>query len=306
MMLPAFELLKTEYPNAEFTVICKEYSRDIFRGKGISQIIIDDTKGIDRLKKTLILVKNIREKHYDLGVLFHNTFIDALIFKLANIDTIIGYDKENRKILLDFWLKIDKSRHYINHYANLVNSYLGDKYIKLPAMRLSYKKSNIVYKREERPLVGFVLGGENKGSRHYPKELSMKLMEFLSEKELDIVLLGDSNDSKNNNIYEKELIKNGTYVINISGKTTVAEFIDIIATLDILVTIDTSALHIASATNTKFLALIGKGTSPLDTVYPKVKFGRKLFRGEEMIKDKDLIYQIEPKEIIENLEEMLG
>lgn len=306
MMLPAFELLKQEYPYAEFTIICKKHSKDIFREKSISKIIIDDTKGKNRVKKTLMLIKEIRKSPYDLGVLFHNTFLDALIFKLAKIDTIIGYEKENRKILLDFYLKIDRSRHYINHYAYLVNSYLEHKYTKLPSMNIYSQASNLISTKKNKALIGFVLGGENKGERHYPKEFSIKLMLLLADKNFDIVLMGDQEDLEHNNLYEKELIKNHVEVKNLTAKTSVSEFIDAIATVDILVTIDTSALHIAAATDTIFLALIGKGTSPIDTVYPKVNFGRKLFKGQEMIKDKDLISQIPPKEIVKNIEEMLN
>ena len=55
MMLPALELLKLEYPKATFTVLCKASQKDIFRNKGISKIIVDDTK----VKSKLQRAKNI-------------------------------------------------------------------------------------------------------------------------------------------------------------------------------------------------------------------------------------------------------
>jgi len=303
MMLPALELLKMEYPDAKFTVVCKKPSRDIFRDKDIEEIIIDDTKGKNRFSKTIKLVKTIKNKHYDLGILFHNTFIDALIFKLSHIDTIIGYEKENRKILLDFWLKIDKTRHYVNHYANLVNQYLGNKYTTLPQMKLHTQKQHLI-KKDEKTVIGFVLGSD-KDSRGYPKELSLRLFSKLKNRDFHIVLIGDENDLKSNILYEKQLKKDQITCTNLTAKTSVAEFIDIINDLDLLITIDTSALHIAASTGTDFIALIGKGSSAFDTVKPKVEFGSYIFKGERYIKDEDLIKEIKADDIIKEIDKRL-
>jgi len=299
MMMPALELLFQEYPQASFTVVCKNSSKDLFRGKNISKIIIDDTKNTKkgRLKRTFKLISIIKEERYDLGVLFHNTFLDALVFKLSNIDTIIGYDKENRKVLLDFYLKIDRTRHYVNHYCNLVNQYLNNKYTDIPKMLLYSKKSKLLDNKNHLPYIGFVLGGENKDTRRYPKELSLELFKILKDEKINIVLLGDKDDSYNNDEYEKYLKEQNCNVINYSGKTTVAEYIDIISELDLLVTIDTSAVHISAAVDTKFILLVGKGSSAIDTTYPKVDFGEMIFKGYNKIKDEDLIYQIKPLDI---------
>jgi len=305
MMFPALELVKNEYPNATITIVCKAHCKDLFRNKGISKIIIDNTKGNNRVLKTFSLIAKIREEEYDLGILFHNTFVDALIFKLSKINKIIGYNKESRKILLDFHLGMDRTRHYVNHYANLVNKYFGDKYSILPKMKLEFKKSNLIEKKEKY-LLGFVLGGDNKDTRRYPPTLSLELMALLNTNNIQVVLLGDPSDSENNNLYENELNKLNKDYVNFSGKTSVLEFIDIIASLDLLVTIDSSAMHIAAAVNTEFIVLIGKGSSAFDTVYPKVDFGHKIFQGQNCIKDEDLITQINSKSINSKINQILG
>ena len=296
MMLPALELLKLEYPDASFTIVCKASSKDLFRNKGIDSIIIDDTKSAKRGRISRIrdLISSIKEKEYDLGILFHNTFLDALIFKLSHIRTIVGYDNESRKILLDFHLKIDRSRHYINHYANLVNQYLLNKYKHLPAMKLHSEPSKTIEKQSTRPTVGFVLGGANKDTRFYPKDLSLELFKLLKTEELNIVLLGDKDDSEHNIVYETYLSEQQVGCQNLSGQTNVSEFIDCIAEVDLLVTIDTSALHIAAAVETNFILLQGKGTSAFSLVQPKVSFGEYIFEGEELIQDKDIIAAIKP------------
>jgi heptosyltransferase-2 len=296
MSLSAFELLKMEYPDAKFTILCKAYCRDIFRGKGVESFIIDSGKKFE-------LIKKLKKNHYDLGVLFHNTLKDALIFKLSSIDKIIGYDKESRRVFLDFYLKIDRSRHYINHYANLVNSYLDDKYKILPDIKLTTKPSTLL-KKEDSSLVGFTLGG-GKDSRSYPTKLSLELFELLKKSNIHVVLLGDKKESIVYKEYEKKLKELDIKHTNLAGKTTISELIDAIATLDLLVTIDSSPMHIAAATNTKFITLLGKGTSAFDTVKPKVSFGSYIFEGEKFIKDEDLIASIEPQTIKEEIQKRL-
>ncbi len=300
MTLPAIELLKKEYPDALITIVCKPSSKDIFRGKDVDKIIIDDSKiqKKDRVKRTAKLIRKIREEKYDLGVVFHNTFMDAFVFKCSRINTLIGYEKENRKIFLDFWLKIDRTKHYVKHYVNLINKYLGDKYTYLPKMELNYDKSKLLQKTKKTS-IGFVFGGDNKKTRQYPQVLSLELFELLKDRDIDIVLLGDKDDSEVNEVYETYLTSINKNVINLSGKTSVSEFIDAIASLDMLVTIDTSAMHIAAGVGTKFLVLVGKGTSSFDTVYPDVEFGDFIYRGKELIKDEDIIKAISPKEIVQ-------
>lgn len=303
MTIPAIEILKKEYPNASFTIVCKASSKDIFREKGIHKFIVEKNLS-SRTKRAFNLLSEIRKEKYQLGILFHNTFLDALIFKLSKIDTIIGYNKENRKIMLDFWLKIDRSRHYVNHYANLINQYLNNKYTTLPPMNIYYKKSKFI-STTEKPIVGFVLGGENKGTRTYPKNLSLELFKEIKDDNYHIVLIGDNQDNINNAIYQEYLESKDIKVKNLSGKTNISEFIDVIGSLDLLVTIDSSAMHIASATKTPFLVLVGKGTSAFDTVYPKGDFGTILFAGQNKIQDADLIKSIKPKEIKDKINQLL-
>jgi heptosyltransferase-2 len=304
MMLSAFELLKSEYPDAEFTIVTLSSCVDIFRNKDISKIIIDTTKDSNnRLLSTISLIKEIREHEYDYGFIFHNTFLDALIFKLSRIKFLIGYRKENNKLLLNYSLKIDRNRHYINHYAYLVNSFLEKKYTKLKEINLFYNKYNF---EKQGCNIAFVLGGDNKGSRQYPVNLSLELFQLMANTQYNIILLGDSNDTKSNEIYEKYLVNHQINVENLSGKTNVAKFIDIVGSCDLLVTIDSSAMHIASSTNTPFIALIGKGTSVFETVKPKVDFGIYLRDDNLDIDDIDLIKNIKPKFIKHNIDKIVG
>lgn len=304
MMLPALELLRNAYPEAVFSIVCRKELQELFRGKGITEIIIDDTKGKQRLKKTFRLLQKIRRNSYDLGFLFHNSLLTAIIFKFARIQKLIGYQKEGRGFLLDFSLPINRNQHYTQHYGSLVNQFLGSPYKTLPAMSLHTERSQLLEKGGK-PLIGFVLGGENKGTRQYPKEQSLQLFQLLGAEDYDFVLLGDNHDSFAHNEYAEYLQHIGKKCQNLTGKTSVAAYIDAVATLDLLVTIDTSAMHIAAATGVPFLLLAGLGTSPLSVVYPQQGEGTLLFKGGNILNGKDMIAAIRPEDIYGKIMEII-
>jgi len=306
MMLSAFELIRLEYPNSKITIVTQSINIDIFRKKRINNFIIDKTKNSNnRLYETFKLIKLIKKEKYDLGFIFHNTLVDTLVFKFSNIKTLIGYNKEYSKYFLDFYLKIDRVRHYINHYTYLVNSFFNNKYSKLPKIELNYENTDLINKNGKKN-IAFVLGGNNKGNRTYPNNLSLELFKLFKNNDMNIILLGDNNDNENNLLYESYLKEININVINLSGKTTIAEFIDVIGNVDLLVSIDSSAMHIAAATNTKFITLIGKGTSVFETVKPKVSFGIYLQNDKFDIDDKNLIKNIDVNDIYANIKEIIN
>jgi len=298
MMLPALYMLKKHYKNATFTIVCKPNFETIFREMKIEKFIIDDTKDGSRVSKSKTLIKNLRSESYELGILFHNSFASALIFKLSKIKTIIGYKNDGRNFLLDYSIKINRSRHYINHYSTLVNKYLNEPFEKLPIININGKKQTFFTKNK--PTIGLLLGS-SKDTRSYPKDLSLELCKLLNYTQYQYIFLGDNLDIKNNNYYAT-YIKNS---LNLTGKTDLSTFIDLISDLDLLVTIDTSAMHIASSTKTNFIVLLGQGTSPFSIVKPKVNFGTYLFKGQECIKDEDIIKKISPKTIVDEIEKRL-
>jgi heptosyltransferase-2 len=300
MCLPAIKLLFNHYKNSTFTIVCSSSFVDLFRGYDIKEFIVDDSSSKKGNLTYIKTVKSLRKKRYDIAFLFHNSFSTALIFKLAKVDYIVGYKNAGRDFMLDFSIKIDRTRDYINHYLTLINQFLDNSYTDFLPPKL-YTQEDKLLKPTNKKRVGFVLGSD-KGSRGYPKDLSLKLFELIKNEDYHIIFLGDREDQKSNSIYSQK-VKNSQ---ELSAKTSIAQFIDIIATLDLLVTIDTSAMHIAAATNTDFIALIGKGTSPFCLVKPKVDFGIYLSVEDYKIDDKNRIRAIKPDLIANKIKKSLN
>lgn len=134
----------------------------------------------------------------------------------------------------------------------------------------------------------------------------MELIHLLLEKQqYNLVLIGDKNDAKRNNFYFDQIPQElRGRILNYSGKTDVGTHINIIKKQDVLITIDSSPMHVAVMVLTPFIVLLGKSTSAFSTVQPKVDFGVYLKRENNLIDDDQFIYQIEPSDILGELQAM--
>lgn len=297
---PCMELLKQEYPDAQITVVGPDFIRDIFRfDQRITDYITFPLQKRNKFSTHWHTFKEIKKRKADLGVIFVNTFISALLFKLAGVKCNIGYKNEGRGFLLDYKPGLNRNKHYINRYADLFNGFIGNKYTTLPDLHLQHSGKSIFSFNNTRETVGLYLGGINKGYRRYPDEYSVQLIRLLHSKKYNIVLIGDQNDNLKHQQYaDAAKVDN---LLNLSGKTNVEDFFNTIAQLDLLITIDSAALHIAAAVKTKFIGLMGLSTSPTSTITPKVSFGKILKVENNLICEEDYINNITPQMIIDTI-----
>ncbi|WP_292269614.1 glycosyltransferase family 9 protein [Butyricimonas sp.] len=292
--IPAIEMVVQSFPQARITLLGPSFLQKLFENDPrIDSFIVSDKRKKHYFKNVLVIYKN----KYDLGILFTNTFVSALIFKLAFVKQIVGYQSEGRGMLLNFRCPLNRNVHYINRYAMLVNSFLNNKFTYLPPLKLYYKQERNFNFDNDKAVVGLYLGGTNKRYRRYPEDHSLALLYLL--KDYNMILIGDSNDAIVQSSYAHHA--NMDNLLDFSGKTSVGELITTIANLDLLITIDSAAMHIASAVGTKFIALMGLSTSPTSTVVPKTNLGVILKIENNMIDEACYIQNITPEIVYQNV-----
>ena len=360
---PCLELIKQEYPEAEFTIVGPDFVRELFkydprithyitfplkRKKKLStywKIVRELRKengelgvifvntfisallfrlgnvkkniGYNREGRGFLLdfspekklstywkiVRELRKENGELGVIFVNTFISALLFRLGNVKKNIGYNREGRGFLLDFSPEINYHKHYINRYAFLFNEYIGNKYVYLPELSLRYTGQKTFQFDNSHKTIALYLGGENKEFRKYPDEYAVQLLRLLNRQGYNLLLIGDENDNIKHTQYAEEARID--HLINLTARTTIEGFINTIANVDLIITIDSSALHIAAAVKTPFIALMGLSTSPTSTILPKVPLGRILKIENNLIREEDYIRNITPDLILKTISELI-
>ncbi len=297
--IPAIELIRQAFPQAQITLLGPSFLKELFKyDPRISCIIVSDKRKKCYFKNVFVILKG----RYDLGVLFTNTFMTALMFRLAFVKRCIGYKNESRGFLLNFKPRLNRNVHYINRYAMLVNAYLGNKFTYLPPLKLYYNQESKFHFVNGNPVVGLYLGGTNKKFRRYPEEQAIVLLKML--RNYNLVLIGDSNDAVMQSSYVRQAgIDN---VLDLSGKTSVGELVTSIVNMDLLITIDSAAMHIAAAVETAFIALLGLSTSPTSAILPKTQVGVFLKIENNLINEADYIKNITPEIIYQNVRLLLN
>ena len=298
---PAIKLVEQCYPDAKIHLIVKPLVAPIFNRSGAYNVIT-----YDRSNKKVVaaakLIKQLKADKIDGCLLLTNKLIDAIIAKSAKIKVIAGYKNELRGALLTHRLKLDRTRHYINRYAYIANLFCGNKYTHLPAVTLYSDKTKTIIPNTEKLKIGLSILSPEKCGKHYPVDQTIETIKLLHQHHdnLEFYLFGCKTEYKESQQVEKICHQaHLDNVTNLAGKTTVEQLVDSIATLDLLITVDSSTLHIAAACQVKTLALVGKSPSPFSIVCPINKLVSLIHNSGTFIDDEKQMLTIKPSDILE-------
>jgi heptosyltransferase-2 len=120
MCLPAIRAFKELFPAEPLAVAAKNYLADIF-------LNIPEIDEVIALPGGLAGARALREKRFQRGVLFTNSFSSALLFRLAGIRSLAGYARDGRGWLLAHTVAPAAPAHHQYYYLNIVESLAGRK-----------------------------------------------------------------------------------------------------------------------------------------------------------------------------------
>lgn len=240
-------------------------------------------KYFDYKLKILIKVYLLRCEALINPTLSRNSLTDE-ITKYSGIVNTIGSETDN------FLLNVEQEKHYNLFYSTLIkktNKILFEQewynyfFSSLLKQNIEEHKldKNTSFNLRSKVLI---FPGAGAAFRQWsPNNFAILIEYILSNYTCDIVILGSSNDSKiAKSIYEK--ITHPERVVDLTGKTSLIELSEIISSGLILVSNETSAVHIAAKTNTPCICISNgnhfgrfnpypQNIAPhIYTVYPKV------------------------------------
>ncbi|WP_199610377.1 glycosyltransferase family 9 protein [Flocculibacter collagenilyticus] len=295
MATPALRLLEQLHPNAVITLFCRNNAvYELFTHHSCYQVVLDEcVNGKQHLRQSRQQIQQISP---DVAYLFRNNFFDALLLKLAGVPRIIGYQHDGRGWLLDYKEKIDRVRHYINHYAHLVNASHQFPFKRLPDTHL---QANADTFKQDCIQVAVYAGSKQKGTRCFPTSSLVNLIAGLYEQcdkfsqKVLFTLIGAKDEQDYAAQIAEQLQHQAITVVNQAGQTTVSELVDLIAAQNLLITIDSSPMHIAAALKVNSLVLVNHGTSPWSVVAPKVATTLAVLPLGNMIENEDQSHDLD-------------
>ena len=299
--LPALELLSKLYPEQHIYLLARPHLIELLQKTTIPNIeIIEDNRYTKGQKQSLWhLASRLKGYRFSFALLMRGSLREAILCKLAGIQHVIGYAQNLRSGFLSHALKLNPCHHYIHRYCRLVNDTHGQPFdtYSAPKLRSSPLKSPLPDNSTLK--IGLYFGGQNKGSRHYPKELAQQVITQLTKQlQCQFYVFGDQSESQDNACLQHAHYHHEIQITDLSGKTTLPILIDSIAVMDLMISIDSGPMHMACAVGTPCIALVGFGTSPWSIVEPKNDNFIAIRSNSTSLIESDIITSITPHSIV--------
>ncbi len=270
MALPALATLEKAFPSASVALLAHRRVAGLYElGKRREEVIAYDPQGIHRgVKGTARLVRDLRKRHYDLAVVFPNSFSSAWIGFLARAKHRVGYNAEGRGRLLTIRLSLPKDyrkRHLAESYLDLVRE-LGigcDAVVPKVVLYPDIKKEGERFLRERGVLSGMKLIGFGPGAtygeaKRWDPERFAEVGKRLAAKGYWLVLLGVKEEKA---LCDRIREGIGEKALNLAGRTDLRFLAGLLSHCEAFVSNDTGVMHLAASLGVPVVGLFGS-TSP--------------------------------------------
>lgn len=255
MSLPAVRAIRGIFPHAHIAVLARPWVADVYaRESSIDSVIpYDGARGE--------IAAKLRAGRFEAAILLQNAFDAALIAWMARIPVRIGYDRDARGILLTDPIPVPEPgeipRHERFYYLELLRrAGLMERFPSCDAIRLD----GIGAAREagaallarlgiDGPVAGISPGAAFGSAKRWPAERFAEVARGLPR----ALLFGSKAESE---LCER-IAAGVPGAVNLAGKTTLREFIDLASVCRLFLTNDSGAMHLASALGVPTVTVFG-------------------------------------------------
>ncbi|HEY5534526.1 MAG TPA: glycosyltransferase family 9 protein [Ignavibacteria bacterium] len=263
LTIPMISELKKMFPDSIIDFLCIPKTMELLENNPyVNSLIVYDKHNNSGLSGLLKIAKIIKESKYNAILSPHRSFRSTFLVYLSRCKNTIGFNISSLSILYKQTVNYIKNIHDIQRNLMLLKplDIVQNKIVKPQFFVSEEKKMKI-----EKILVKHKIGNETQfitvapGSiwftKRFPFEKFAAILKQLRENNTIILLIGSEDD------YELcEQIKNlsdNQKIVNLAGRLSLLETIELIRRSKILLTNDSAPLHMANAVGTKVLAIFG-------------------------------------------------
>jgi heptosyltransferase-2 len=263
--------LKRRYPQAAIDVVAPEWSIPLIARmpevrQGIGLPVKHRELGLLHRWR---IAKKLRNNKYQRAIILPRSIKSALLPFFANIPQRTAYRGEYRYGLInDIRGKPAPPDKTVRRFVALGlprDIAGGDFQYAFPRLRVDPDNQAELIKRLQldpaMPAVGIMPGAEYGPAKQWPPEYYADLIAKLAERGYQAWLFGSKKDHP---VAEKIIQLAGDRGINICGKTTIPDVIDLIAATRLAISNDSGLMHVAAAVGCPVVAIYGS-SDPLFT-----------------------------------------
>lgn len=306
-----YSALREEYPDIEIDVLAPSATLPLIRrmpevNRGI---LIDQTHGQFGLGYRFRLGAELEKNNYDWAIITPNSLKSALVPFAANIPLRTGFLGEYRYFLLNDIKLLDKDRLPLmtDRFLALVGKTSAE--IIPPKLGVDTESRASFLARHQlandKPVIGFCPGAEFGDAKKWPETHYGALAKQLIGQGYRIWIFGSPADQATG---ETIVGLAGQDCINLAGKTSILEAIDLLAICQTVVSNDSGLMHVAAAVGTRVVAIYGSTspgfTPPLSEEAHIVSLAldcSPCFKRTCPLGHKDCLNQLMPEQVLEQL-----
>mgnify|MGYP001200948281 FL=1 len=256
--------IKSNNPKTSIDILVNSSLKNLVeRMPEINKVIILDCNHRELgLFKRLRLAKEIKKSSYDQSIVLSRSLKSSLIPYFAKIPIRTGELGELRYLLINDLKEFSKesrrktASRYISMYSDNNEELSENYYPSLDSNSENIKNLSEKYDlKKDKKVIIFAPGAAFGPSKMWPvnkfRELGKKL-----NNDFKILILGSNNEKSIGN----DIVTNKN-MVNLCGKTSIADAVDLMHISKFCVSNDSGLMHLAAATNTKSISIYGS-TSP--------------------------------------------
>jgi len=258
-----FISLKQQNPECLIDVLAPAWSVPLLERMPQVNQAIELSVGHKQLKFTTRyrIGKQLRNQHYDRAIVLPRSFKSALVPFFARAHKRTGYRGEHRYGLINDMRPLNKQvlQQTVQRYVALGSEQPLDLAPEIPYPQLridTTNQQNLLSKlqlNQDKPIIGFMPGAEYGPAKQWPAQYYRELAGQLTMHGYQVWIFGSAKET----VLGDEICQGNTAVINLCGKTSLVDVIDLIALTHGNVTNDSGLMHIACATGRPVVAIYG-------------------------------------------------
>lgn len=272
-------------------------------------ILIDQKHGQFGFGYRRALGSRLRENGYDLAIVTPNSLKSALVPFFADIPHRVGFLGEYRYFLLNDIRLLDKRRLPLmtDRFLALIDK-SGKEMIRPKLLVDDTNQRRFIEENQldtSRPLVGFCPGAEFGDAKKWPEEHYAELGRRIVDSGREVWILGSPADENTGQVIADAI---GPGCVNLAGKTSLLDAIDLLALCDRVVTNDSGLMHVAAAVGAPVTAVYGSTspgfTPPLSSDARIVSLGldcSPCFKRQCPLGHKNCLNQLLPEQVEQSL-----
>ena len=256
--------IKSNNPKTSIDILVNSSLKNLVeRMPEINKVIILDCNHRELgLFKRLRLAKEIKKSSYDRSIVLSRSLKSSLIPYFAKIPIRTGELGELRYLLINDLKEFSKesrrktASRYISMYSDNNEELSENYYPSLDSNSENIKNLSEKYDlKKDKKVIIFAPGAAFGPSKMWPVNKFRELGKTLNH-DFKILILGSNNEKSIGNA-----IVTNKNMVNLCGKTSIADAVDLMHISKFCVSNDSGLMHLAAATNTKSISIYGS-TSP--------------------------------------------